>query len=333
MNTKPLFALLLSMAGLVACDLNVQPQQPEKTYAEVSFGVSNTAGAYTKVEGSGDEDLMIKVQYAVYDTQNLLIAEGTSTNGSAVTMRVPVGDPGYTVIALVNSGSDLADCKTLGDVSILQSRLATYMTESATALEMYGRLNSVTLSATTPCTVPVTRLASVVEIDNIENQITTGLNLKILSMYLLNANSMSYIDGSSFPVWLNKMVYTPGSTADAYIHEDIGSFIAAGSSLGKKHSFYCYPNDTKVDSHDSKWSPRYTRLVIEAEYDGQKCYYPINIIGEDNTLKGGTKYKISSLKITGPGSYSPDKPLTKVNGSFQISVTPWGNGFDREVIY
>jgi hypothetical protein len=58
-------------------------------------------------------------------------------------------------------------------------------------------------------------------------------------------------------------------------------------------------------------------LVIEATLDGTTYYYPVSI----PIIQSNKTYTISELKITVPGSLSPDIPVSKqaVKGTITIA--------------
>ena len=95
------------------------------------------------------------------------------------------------------------------------------------------------------------------------------------------------------------------------------------------HHFYCYPNPTEEDSHGSAWSPRYTRLVVDATLGGTLYHYPVNI---PKPLPN-TSYQITNLTVTGPGSSDPDIPVEKGSITFSITITDWATGFSQEIEY
>lgn len=72
------------------------------------------------------------------------------------------------------------------------------------------------------------------------------------------------------------------------------------------NSFYAYPNATPVgsDTHQMSgpWTPRCTRIVIEAEMGGDTMYYQINVPG----MARNHIYSVSNVVIRGVGSKDPE---------------------------
>ena len=69
------------------------------------------------------------------------------------------------------------------------------------------------------------------------------------------------------------------------------------------------------------WTPRHTRLVVEASVGGQVYYYPITL----PTIDGNTICTINELTITRLGTSTPDVDSVIGSVSFEITVAPWKN--------
>ena len=95
------------------------------------------------------------------------------------------------------------------------------------------------------------------------------------------------------------------------------------------HSFFFYPNPTVGDSSSSTWSHRWTRLVVEATLDGTTYYYPVSF---RNTYPNYL-YKITDMKITGPGSTSPELPIIKRDFTVNLYIQDWTGETVQEVEY
>ena len=75
-------------------------------------------------------------------------------------------------------------------------------------------------------------------------------------------------------------------------------------------------------------SPRRTRLVLECDYGGRTCYYPVSLPKDPSAVIERNKvYHISLLKLTKPGSLTPDDPNTEVASTIgftvNIQVSDW----------
>ena len=88
-----------------------------------------------------------------------------------------------------------------------------------------------------------------------------------------------------------------------------------------RNVFYCYANNAPEDSFSPMWSPRNTRLVVEALLGEQKYYYPVTL----PALEANKKYDVT-LSITRPGVESPDAMVDKYTSVFSIVAQDWDEG-------
>ena len=200
---------------------------------------------------------------------------------------------------------------------------------------MVGTLPNMTFMKNGMYAVDLGRLAAKVEIDNIVHATGNNATLSIKGIYLINVNTRCNLSAAT-PLceWRQKQGYVASETSVVPKTADILSpavSIPRDSTYRVHHYFYCYPNLTGSDTSAAAWSPRYTRLVVEALYNGVTCYYPINIVGTNNLLEANKLYKIETLRITGPGSTSPDVPINKGSAGFTVMVQNWGTGFTSNV--
>ena len=86
---------------------------------------------------------------------------------------------------------------------------------------------------------------------------------------------------------------------------------AVGSSPRECNlDFYTYPNpDTGTNG---------TRLVLEGDIKGHRCYYPLPL----PALCGGVSYELD-VHITREGTTDPDIPAESAAVNFEIKVLPW----------
>ena len=114
---------------------------------------------------------------------------------------------------------------------------------------------------------------------------------------------------------------------DALLYKSINSSLTSSSTLQNEEYFYVYPNPTASDNSDETFSPRFTRLVVEATLGGTKYYYPISL----PNLERNKTYTVSSLMITRPGSDNPDKEITSAECPFNIVVENWIPGTEQNL--
>lgn len=318
---------------LFPCCTQVKELQ-ETLMASVKFSVCFVDGGSVKSTDSSTDDVKDNVQIGVYDVSGHLCASGRISEGS-LELTLPLGQKGYKVVALVNSKSDLSSCTTLQAVTSLKSSLVASTSKGVKALEMFALDDGVTFKEGEPYVVYVHRIPAKVEIDSIVNRIESRPDFSIEGIYLINVNaSCDVLSAADSPEWMQKRKYIPSQTDVVKYTSDIFSRqLSYNSSYDTKHYFYCCANPTTSDTSSETWSARYTRLVVEALYDGTRYYYPINIVGEDGTLHGGCLYKISKLTITGPGSLDPDVPVARSEVDFTVEISDWEYGFTQNVTY
>ena len=189
-------------------------------------------------------------------------------------------------------------------------------------------------------------IASKIVIDQITRDFTnkdySGLNLKIKRIYMGNVVGQSYFDCSGNTIWYNQVCTwynklcvwdseIPAAVKNLICDDNINFDLSEGGSYTTRHTFYVYPNLVERYAHGGSWTPRHTRLVIECDYNGRTCYYPITIPQEKENQIGvlprNTIFHIGGLTLKRPGSTDPDDPGTTVSSTvavtFNISVAEW----------
>lgn len=332
---KHILISLAALSLLAACNKNnpgaqTSPKTEDETVL-VTFILEDSG--LSRSTSTSNENTIQRAQVAVYDSDGFMIAVGRSVSGS-VSLRVPMGASGCSAFALANSAVDLASYPSRSTVLNMMSTLGANSAANINGLEMAGSLNNITFSEDYSEMIPLYHFAAKVQIDEIANGIAGNPLLTINGIYLINVNTQLRYDFATTTLsWAQKRAYTASETTIIpYTAEIFSVNINGESSHDMPHYFYCYPNPTTTDSSSETWGPRYTRLVVEATYSGRHYYYPINIKGEDGSLNYNTSYVISKLTITGPGSDSPDKPITKGGASFSLYITNWESGLSQEVV-
>lgn len=224
------------------------------------------------------------------------------------------------IVAIVNAPS-LSDVTSLSD---LQSRKSSFTDNTQLKLVMSGSVTKQLTAEDNQVTIDVTRLAARVNLTEVKNAMELEANRSkdfvINGAYLINvAGDKSYLTYSEPEIWYNKMRN----------EEDASYMISSSTKLLLKYDttnplnyyYYCYPNPTATDANDGTWSPRKTRLVLEAALDGEVCYYPVTL----SEVEQNTVYNISMV-ITRRGSASPDIPVTTDEATVTVNVLPWQEG-------
>ena len=306
----------------------------------VTFSLSgNDDPLVTKSSSQAAESAVRSLQVLVFNSGGNLVSYASSTS-NAVSASVPLNINGHKVFAVTNVSEDLSSCSS---PSALTSRISYLKDNSLEALQMIGSVDNQTFTSGSTVPVEVRRFASKVEIDEIVSAFTAAAHksqeFKIKGIYLINVNGSSpYTQVSTPGVWYNQLQYVSGD-CNSLISDIFQAPVTVQTSSGAvtsyktKHYFYCYSNPASVDTHGGTFSPRRTRLVIETVLGSTTYYYPIDIVGNGNTLDPNTSYTVTKLTITGPGVEHPDDPLNTGSVSFNVTVKNWDTGFSKTVTY
>ncbi len=294
----------------------MDPAIPETRKGTLIVNTDN--GASTKADNMARESIINSLQVFVFSSNGVLdnYALGSS---SSLSLSCTTGQK--EIYAVVNAPS-LSSVKSKND---LASKLTYLSDNSLTNLVMTGNAKE-TISASSKVTILMKRIVARLAILKITNALEApGYQSKVLTVnkiYVINvAGDNNYgiteDDPSAERTWYNKMAYVYSSANPLLYDAVYGGTIAYGGSYETPHYFYVYPNTHATDSQSATWSTRFTRLVIEATLDGTTYYYPVSI----PIIQSNKTYTISELKITVPGSLSPDIPVSKqaVTGTITIA--------------
>ena len=333
-------AIILSLAALAAvscekpqdCCPGEQDQTQQEEKARVSMSVES--GFRTKATSSSDASVSTaagNIQVLAFSTDGKLLAYGRNTSGSGnVSMELPLRELEFQ--AVVNCPYDLSGVSTK---SALLGKTSNLKDNTPSKIQMRGSLRK-TITGSTSLSIPVDRLAARVDLESITAAFTSdahkAMDFTVDDIFLENVVGSCTLGGTALTggTWYNRMKLE-GGEADHLLHDVVGRKIQTGgraTPYSTVHSFWCYPNPS-ADSQSGSWGARYTRLTVKATLGGTVYWYPINI----PSPQANTLYKVTNLKITGPGSDSPDRPVTKGTVSFSITVSPWEPGFSQNVEY
>lgn len=332
------FAFLLLGAAFAAnsCMGDFSPEELALSTVKLTVNIANP---YTKAQVVEGDDMTLKnYQILVFSDDGRLDNSTTLLTGSERQYTLEITPGSKKIWVLGNIASAFADISesalrntmtSLGDNSFDQFVMSGYKEDSVTSDK------SLSLS--------LEHVASKIVIERIDRDFTnkeySGLNLKIKRIYMSNVAGNASFDCSADPtVWYNKLGVSEANqpqAVSALISEDIAEYdLAEGASYSGTHTFYVYPNPETTNRRTGVWAPRPTRLVIECEYNGNPCYYPITIPKTDgdkvDRLERNTVYRISRLTLTRPGDKDPEtasgEVSSQVSASFNITVANWSGG-------
>ncbi len=316
MKIKIFYVALLALST-VSCQKHLQDQHPASLEIKL---VSDD----TKVSGTGgDEEKAVSgYQVLVYDMSSRMLEAYATPDPSSVSISMQCTTGPKEVVVLANAP----------DVSGIVSYDAFLKTKSSLADNGIGRLvmegnasPDLTASGGT-VTVNLRRMVSKVVLDAVtvdfEVDAYDQMDFILQKVYLTNvAGDKSYLSKTADPSqWYNMNVRSQTPEVDALVYEDIADVNLKDTKMYTlAHHFYCYPNPHVNDTFSSdQWTPRPTRLVVEAMLGNVVYYYPVSL----PELKQNTRYHVS-LHIVRPGATSPEQDMDKYAVSLKINIEEW----------
>lgn len=280
----------------------------------VSISINTESYNRTKASSPGSEE-------AVKNVQVLLFKDGKfygSRASDSTDVKFMVNDGTYDIYVFVNDHEDWISDADITKEKITSSR-SLLSDNSTSSYVMFGHQTSFVVNKNTSnVTIPVNRFISKVILENLrtdfgENPYFKGKSLEIKKIYLSNIYgecpySMVPEDNpSADDIWFCKMgtedipEYLKPLTSD----EGLDIILQDGESEKLSRVYYTYPNGCISDNSSGSWSPRRTRLVIEAVLDGTKCWYHITL----PPMLPNVTYIINSCTIKNMGGTSPEEHL------------------------
>ena len=317
---KPTHALYLLAASLLLFSCEKPGPMEEGLTGEVILSVdlgpeATKAGNYTTELAS--ERAVQSVEYFLFDSQGRLEAMISTTGTSSVRTTVRTGSK--TVWAVVNlPSSRFSDVKTLSQFEAKEVSFADF---GASRFPMSGKKAGVSVSTgAVSVSIPVERFVSricVAQVTNRLNGSLSGETINITNIFLENVVGNSRVTGTtpSSLLWYNqcgrkstdrsKFIASP-SDADypAFTFDgSSGATVGYGSTSDLYSCLYMFPNSATGTAcgWTGTFTPRYTRIVIEASILGERYYYPLNLAD----VRRNNAYTLY-LTITHPGSRDPD---------------------------
>ena len=281
----------------------------------------------TKVTSGIDETAIKNYQVFLFNSDGTL-EDCVSQSSSDIVLDCTMGKK--TVVVLVNAPS-MAE---VTDYETLTAKKTSLSDNQADAFVMTGS-TTVDIRSSQPdmITVQVSRKVAKIELASLEVDIDmpqySSKSFKVSSVYLINVPAeMPYLEYATASVWYNKMGYTDAND-NTLIYDDMDDFeVTADTPYTARNTFYCYANHTLTDTFSSTWTPRSTRLVVEAMLGDTKYYYPVTL----PKINQNKKYEVN-LKITRPGSLTPDTIVEKFTADFEVYIKDWQSGgtVDEEI--
>ena len=316
MKTHCIAAAALAALALCSCrraDIDGQP-------VEVNVTILGTAPTRATSVTYENESKVNNLQVYVFNDGKL---EDYRDAGAAMTAQLTATSGLRTVWALVNAPA-IQDVTTESGLKAKVSQLSDNQTDG------FVMSGFVTQELKDGGTVPITvkRIVSRVSVKKISTDFQYALaeeTLTIDGIYLINvAADNNYAADGTPSQWVNKLEHKDNAY-DKYLYDKPSSITVTNKNpYEKEHVFYPYPNPTKDDTYDVKWSPRHTMLVVEVTFQGKKGFYPVVL----PVLERNKTYVIAEMVIRHRPGDEPYKPLETGDATVQITVNDWELGLN-----
>ena len=296
----PILAVMLVLSSGSCSRRPLEPEVPVATdgKASVCFCLKDAGTRST----SPVDDARVR-DWKVFLCTDGAVAYSAASYSGEISLEVTKGIE-YTVYALVNAG---ASSWNFGlESEILSTRIPLELC-SENALVMFGSIVT-TVSDNQTVSIPVRRVVSKVILDKVTTDFSARPELAakdfvIESVYMINVAGEYDLQGDVVPeVWYNRSAYS-SSLVDPLVYDSVGSPLSSGASYAVSHRFYVCPNPVVSDVRGGAWSPRHTRLVLQALLGGRRYYYSVSL----PQLERNCYYRIAELVLTGRGSLDPDE--------------------------
>lgn len=235
----------------------------------------------------------------------------------------------YDFVAMAN----VPDSHPLSRAMLAQTPLL-LASDSPGHFQMHGAEDGVRILGSKELSITVSRIVSKVDYEvtlNWAHPEYAGMDFCVKGVYMTNVAGSYLIGGREVAdVWYNMMFYTPSSVSNLTFRQE-SVIMKQSDTLSSESPLYVFPNYAE-DCHDVEaWSPRCTRMVLEAVLGGETYYYPVTLPGIDPN----TAFEVS-LVITGPGMRHPEdcEPVPARTGySFTVLTLSWEMGEEINTNY
>ena len=333
----------LLLLGEVSCQSVWVPLEPAET-CELTFTLD---GASTKATGivASNESRIDHWAIMIYNSANPAECyRKSSASGGSISLWVGAGKS-YRAYAIVNYplyGSAYFNPNDVESEDALKYWVSDLEGNEASSLVMFGAVDLGAVSGNTTRTISVSRLVSKVGIQKITRNFSdanqASRSFTIRKIYLTNVFRGSYLSRdytssevvSDDELWYNAGGYhasgTVGALDDLTADASLSVSLSNGASYTTAHYFYAFPNTLPAgtDPRGATWSPRHTRLVIEAQIGSGTYYYPVTI----PTMARNNTYVITEATIRNLGSLDPEEEVPgAIDVTFSTSTDLWEGNY------
>lgn len=317
-----------AIAAAASCTYNAVPEQGARHSVSISLHGDPVS---SRITGSADESAINTVQIFIFDSNGKYLS---SVRTDAPTAGTELFDGEYTICAVANSAEITAG--SVSDIASLEACTVTLEANSADNIVMYGKKDCTISGGPASIDIAVGRKVARISVNRISNEIKDPLHktqaFVIKRIFISNVNGSSPLQGEAAPeIWYNMNGLwqdEPQEIRELLEDSDIESEIPHTGSYDTAHYFYACANNTAEDSYGQTWSPRHTRLVVEASLGGDICYY--NIPFAD--IKANHTYTINRLTVTKKGTENPWDKCESGEYGISITVTDWETGTSTDKV-
>lgn len=310
---------LLSIATFLAlgCQKEMPAPVQEPGQCHLTVGVSIGSTSETKVTDvtPGSETFVGSLQVFLYDGESLA---GSGRDTCARVSVEGIRSGSYDLYVLANAPE--APSSSAATLSSLKGTGSSLGDNAPGRLVAFGSGSVDVGAGSNSARVQAVRLVSKVVLEKITNALEgplAGARLTVHSVYVTNVAASCRLGGGSDSTYINRMGYRGGM--EALTHDVVETDVA--SSIDVAHTFYVYENPVERDSVGGNWTPRRSRLVVDATVGGTHCYYVVTL----PVLGRNRIYEIQDLAITRLGS---DDEETVSEGAAVVvggvTLSPWG---------
>lgn len=191
---------------------------------------------------------------------------------------------------------------------------------------MYGAATDVDIISSRTLTLTARRLVSKVNYRlavDWENKAYRDREFVVKGAYMSNVAGDALLGGEWWEPqeWYNRMFHAQSASSDL-LYGNESCVLEDGDALSSIHTFYVLPNPCEDCHVQSVFTPRCTRLVVEARLDGETYYYPVTLPG----IEPNTAYEVN-LTVRGPGMRHPEDESIAVGAlDIAVRVCDWESG-------
>ena len=320
---KRTILFVLAAFPLVGC--LKQAELPIESDSAVTLNVSLTTDVLKSI-ATDDEMALEDVQFFVFDDTDALEAYSKVLGDSVeASLRCT---PGQKKVVAVANGPEMGFVASYQELCGLKSDLLE--DNSQEYLLMTGQDTYEVIAGKQSQSMQLAIRRRVAKI--VLNSLTVDFELEhnkneefiVRGVYLVNvAGGSYYLNDAESWKWYNQGMLQ--SSDDVSLFSNVISrpqILENGQTLDEKFELYAYPNACG-DASGLPWSPRCTRLVVEAAIGLEVCYYPVTI----PQLQANCVYKVN-LVVRHVGSKSPDEPVEILAMGGSVIVEDWAKSED-----